>query len=72
MVSRDDVVRMAREAGIITNSPYLMPHDHVLHGIERFAALVTAAEREACAQVCEGRNRDGDWFAAEIRARSQA
>lgn len=30
------------------------------------------AEREACAQVCEGRNRDGDWFAAEIRARSQA
>lgn len=95
MVSRDDVVRMAREAGIITNSPYLMPHDHVLHGIERFAALVakhtlanidpssfmswqegyaagTAAERESCAQVCEGRNRDGDWFAAEIRARSQS
>lgn len=30
-----------------------------------------AAEREACAQICEGRNRDGDWFAAEIRARSQ-
>lgn len=30
------------------------------------------AEREACAQVCEGRNRDGDWFAAEIRARGQA
>lgn len=31
-----------------------------------------AAEREACAQVCEGRNRDGDWFAAEIRSRSKA
>lgn len=29
-------------------------------------------EREACAQICEGRNRDGDWFAAEIRARSQS
>lgn len=34
--------------------------------------MAVEAEREACAQVCEGRNRDGDWFAAEIRARSQA
>lgn len=51
MVKREDIIRMAREAGIITNSPYLMPHDHVLHGIERFAALVAAAEREACRQI---------------------
>ena len=34
------IQEMAREAGIITNSPYLMPHDYVLRGIERFAALV--------------------------------
>jgi len=34
--------------------------------------MAVEAERESCAQVCEGRNRDGDWFAAEIRARSQA
>lgn len=34
--------------------------------------MAVEAEREACAQVCAGRNRDGDWFAAEIRARSQA
>ena len=33
--------------------------------------MAVEAEREACAQVCEGRNRDGDWFAAEIRARSK-
>jgi hypothetical protein len=56
-MNREDIIRMAREAGIITNSPYLMPHDHVLHGIERFAALVAAAakaeENEACAKVCE-------------------
>ena len=52
-MNKEDIIRMAREAGIITNSPYLMPHDHVLHGIERFAALVAAAEREACAKMCE-------------------
>lgn len=31
-----------------------------------------AAEREARAQVCDGVNRDGNWFAAAIRARGQA
>ena len=28
-------------------------------------------EREACAKVCEGHNRDGDWFANAIRARGE-
>jgi hypothetical protein len=40
------------------------------HGIERFAALVAAAEREACAKACEDA-----WTrhacAAAIRARGQ-
>ena len=36
---------------------------------EQLAELVRADEREACAQVCDGVNRDGDWFAAAIRAR---
>lgn len=45
--------------------------------LERFAALVAAAEREACAQVCEGMPRKGCWItkeeaAAAIRARGQA
>ena len=39
---------------------------------DKLKELGAVAEREACAQVCAGRNRDGDWFAAEIRARSQA
>jgi hypothetical protein len=49
-----------------------------LHGdIEHFAELVAAAEREACAKVCdEVGNRDSDnhaWdAAAAIRARGQA
>ena len=45
-MTRDDIIRMAWEAGFGFNgasSP----------AIERFAALVAAAEREACALVCE-------------------
>lgn len=79
MVSRDDVIRLAREADQYASSnhvkwigPEVINMDWVVARDERFAALVAAAERESCAQVCEGRNRDGDWFAAEIRARSQA
>jgi hypothetical protein len=47
-MTRDDIIRMAREAGVPDSwdlnwfDPYY----------ERFAALVAAAEREACAKVC--------------------
>jgi hypothetical protein len=43
-----DTIDMAREVGLIVNSPYLMPHDNVLQGIKAFEALVRADEREAC------------------------
>lgn len=43
-MSRDDIIRLAREAGIVGN---FWPE------LERFAALVAAAEREACAKVCD-------------------
>jgi hypothetical protein len=37
---------------------------------EKFAALVAAAEREACAKLCDGwTHADGDRCAAAIRAR---
>jgi hypothetical protein len=44
---------MAREAELIVNSPYLMPHDHVLQGIKAFEALVRADERALAAPVQE-------------------
>lgn len=46
-VSTGDVMRMAREAGL--------PACHLTHpkALQRFAVLVSAAEREACAKVCE-------------------
>jgi len=68
----EDIIRMAREAGLTVLI------EHGLTGyLERFAALVAAAEREACAKVVEDYWREvhldiavGE-IAAEIRARGQ-
>jgi hypothetical protein len=57
-MSRDDIIRMAREAGMERvvklhsdgTRTVELPHPDLL---ERFAALVAAAEREACAVLCE-------------------
>jgi len=44
-VKKDDIIRMAREAGL---DPDLWNYTDAF---ERFAALVAAAEREACANL---------------------
>ena len=50
-MTRDDVIRMAREAGLSNEiGAFGYPY---LPELERFAELVAAAEREACAKVCE-------------------
>ena len=52
-MTKEDVIRMARRAGAV------FPGDGSYHTFERiedlehFAFLVAAAEREACARVCE-------------------
>jgi len=48
-MNRDDIIRMAREAGFehIAEADYWHPY------FERFAAQVALAEREACARVCD-------------------
>jgi hypothetical protein len=98
-MNREDIIKLAREAGwsgIYTQwrepdgSPDWTPVKESLtvpvtmEQIERFAALVAAAEREACAKVCEGLgvhpalnvfNGGPEWYkhgkdcAAAIRAR---
>ncbi|CAB4134730.1 hypothetical protein UFOVP274_53 [uncultured Caudovirales phage] len=61
-MTRDDIIRMAREAGVLSG------YESEL--FQRFAVLVAAAEREACAKVCDGwTHADGDQCAAAIRAR---
>lgn len=47
-MTRDEIIRTAREAGM---SEYQQAV--VFDSIERFANLIAAAEREACAQIAE-------------------
>jgi hypothetical protein len=75
-MNQDDILRMAQEAGIIwwsSDQTFLLT---------RFAALVAAAEREACAKIAETTVCDthlptgvqiyGSKAAVAIRARSNA
>ena len=50
-MTRDEIISMAREAAEKTGT--LIPVEWNEPFLERFAALVAAAEREACAKVCE-------------------
>ena len=45
-MNRDEIIRMARDAG-----KHQWPIEPEF--LERFAAIVAAAEREACAKVCD-------------------
>ena len=55
-MNREDITRMAREANI--KQAIETPHLLMVHELERFAALVAAAEREACAKVCDSSIHD--------------
>ena len=48
-MNRDDVIRMARETGV----EWLMHNRFYKDHLQHFAALVAAAEREACAKLVE-------------------
>jgi hypothetical protein len=55
-MNREDIIRMAQEAGFESNSLGVTYTSGWLPDLlERFAALVAAAEREACAKVCDER-----------------
>jgi len=80
-MTRDDIIRMAREAGF---SEWAVGLSEMPMHLERFAALVAAAERETCAMECIklankwtrlgawGENNEFYDCAAAIRARGQA
>ena len=75
-MNRDDILRLYKEANGWSPKGF----EKTIYELERFAALVAAAEREACARVCEDKADDlseGDWdsacinCAAAIRARGE-
>ncbi len=59
-MTKDDILRMAREAGFALYDMHDVDGEDMGETVEaddwgaldRFAALVAAAEREACAKVC--------------------
>ncbi len=63
---REEIIRMAREAGMVVVDDQFS----LLPFLERFFHMAQAAEREACAKVCEepGWNA-ANWCAKAIRAR---
>ena len=74
----DDIIKLALEAGFCKDSNGIYsrravtPDSDLLPSLERFAALVAAAEREACAKVCDGwMHANGNDCAAAIRARGE-
>lgn len=83
-MTRDDIIRMAQEADLVTWLPnsnfsdgiwWIEAHE-VGSELEAFAALVASAEREACAKACENVITN-DWEGAvdcaeAIRARGKA
>jgi hypothetical protein len=80
-MTQEDIIRMAREAGL-EEMWELTPR--FVERLEAFTALVRADEREACAKVCDdGINNATDWDSSAwdqacenrayaIRARGQA
>ena len=63
-MTQDEIIEMARQAGL---DPELWNYTDAF---ERFAELVAAKEREACAKKAEAQNCH--MVAAAIRARGQA
>ena len=63
-MTKDELIRMAHEAGFRAGHIELYNSDHMpfvapcsatdcMPELERFAAIVAAAEREACAKACD-------------------
>jgi hypothetical protein len=74
-MTKEDVIKMAREAGLLP-SDSTFGYGAEVADLARFAALVAASEREACAKVCEScwfidGTDTANGFAAAIRARGQ-
>ena len=75
-MTREDIVRMAAISEIALYGLGL-EREKFIHHLEKFAALVASAEREACAKLCDSfQARDVGMQPAEcagaIRARGEA
>ena len=74
-MTRDEITEMARETGVEAYAPTCMAaesYSEFLSRLERFAALVAAAEREACAPMVDHILKEGGGtYGDAIRARGE-
>jgi hypothetical protein len=76
-MTKEDIINMAHKAGGYTTERYPDEWRLDVDDLERFANLVAAAEREACAKVCDDIDEEfaergrATWCSAAIRARGQ-
>ena len=69
-MTRDEIVQIAQDVGLFMRSHHFQDEPTKL---EQFAERIAAAEREACAKICDGwLHANGDDCAAAIRARGEA
>lgn len=62
-MTRDEIIELAREADAGFHPGEKGPLSESICGLDqiiRFATLVAAAEREACAKVCDAEGREWD------------
>ena len=83
-MNRNDIIRMAQEAGVSTGFSVHIPKwdKPTWLFMRRFAALIASAEREACAKVCDKEANDrsesdhwtgcASYLAHRIRSRGKA
>ena len=75
-MTREEIKQMGEAAGISPHA-FGLATEEAWQQVERFAALVAAAEREACAKIAEACWTEGfadeivQGIAAEIRARGE-
>ena len=68
-MTQDEIIEMARQAGMMTTVLYLGRN---LELLTNFAKLVAEHEREECAKLCdEWQYTDGERLSIKIRARGQ-
>ena len=74
-MDREEIIRMAREAGFRDTTDSIVALGVSWEQVQRFAALIAAAEREACAKAvedyCGAWDNEGYALAAAIRARGE-
>ena len=71
-MNREQIIAMADKADVEITNGDGWPNERFIKKLERFAALVAAAEREECAKVCEGFNDGLSLTAIELAAAIRA